>query len=1273
MKISFDNPHIYIPSGALSIKFNALGEARLVSASASAGSVIKVYYSGTTSEDIRRDLGVDVDGVSYRSFLLTAHDTVLSDSGQTIFIYAHVNTDGTALLTFTAMQPWHEDIKALTDTFYAQVDAEGKEHAKCSLKLDSVKYEWDVASDTGGEWWVYIGYATFNSSTGIYNDSQVDLGKLGTDIGIKTEELGGGAILFDNTTNKISLGEGWSFSSVISDSVNAVTAVFSKSITLAGRIISKVLNSSDTATDQDDEHVVSSGWLLGKWLPTFLTTLASKFLSKEHDDSTPYKLSMASADVKGDASIGNKLTANSAEVFTSTKTQTLNVDTTATIGTTLTARQQVTSPIHTTDSFTQNELLGQGAQVWEDSDKFGHVETDYLAVRKAAWFRSITIEEVKHVGGELILSAAACVLSRVQGRSDRHEVYYDSGDPSRNSEDAKSGEFSYFRCYFEKTANGREAYNEWQVGDQARCQEFHPSVGTSEDVRTQYYWRLVIAVGEETLTDADGISTEYYYIDLSNSEGTVIIGDDYEPGKGADTGSTVPQPNDSVVLLGHRGKTDLYRRSAQVYSTAELNSPSRRYYQDIKSFSPSSDNEIETLEWNSKQAHTRWHVGTTDEYILFDKDGLEIRAKKIFMSTGKTIEETIADMGGEITEVFLLTEAEGSPTPRVENNGTLVSGPLSPWDWTSDQYQSHDHAVCVTSQGLCYRWSNHPTHGWIWLSVSDKYLVDALQRTEALESTMSSITEDGVVLPGEKQTIIRLRDAITQQMEDVVSMYAVLGRALDGDDKLNFTSRYIAYTSAYNALYNDYKAILDSTLSIAEIPSGMDAHLTDYLQAYKELQVLVNKATGSYFVQTAESTKIGNRFFQSDGNGGYIVKEGGLVTTSEYAKIFAQQVLGDSSGTKTLSAEISASVENGISSATISADQVQLNGFISANDNLFIDRDANLYAEQGVFGGLVRHDYKVICNGNRLQYGYDSREQYTTEGASTAFKFWYNIDIRKAGALFMIYSRNGAYNTSTSDIGSNHSAYEGTVSERIRLKLPCFIEDTANSWHKSWNLIEARKYIGQTIRVIMNDVGCAEFELEGARYVNEVSVVDNPVFRKQTGSLIFSMGMVFELTCTADDIGRVYWLLRVLDSYITPTHDNKNMFLLPYYHWEGDYIRNLNSGVVAPMQKYDLYAQWQRIQSKYAALSKDKNFVSKNGGVNSGSLWKAYEDAYDRLTTECTTRNFVQDDGTYNTIFAHMEYTSTLEVKIASQPVAWVVNFAQAWDNYYAAYDALTK
>lgn len=1265
MNISFDNPHIYIPSGALSVKFNALGEARLVSASASAGAVIKVYYSGTTNDDIRRDLGVDVDGVSYRSFLLSAHDTVLADTGQTIYLYAHVSTDGTALLTFTALQPWHADIRALTETFYAQVDAEGHEHAKCSLMVDSVRYEWEVGPDAGGEWWVYLGLATFKSDTALYDEPQADFGKLGTDIGIKTEDLGGGAIRFDNTTHKISLGEGWSFAAVISDTVNAVTAVFSKSLSLAGRVISKVLTSVDASSDENDEHIVSSGWLLGKWLPAFLTTLASKFLSKEHDDTTPYKLTAANLASTGDATIAQKLTAHTANINTSTTTQTLHVDTTASVGTTLSAGQHVSSPTHLTTSFHQGELLGQGAQVWEDEDKFGHMETDYLSVRKAAWFRSITIEEVKHVGGELILSAAACVLSRVQGRGERDEVRYDSGDPALNGDEAKDDEFAYFRCYFEKTANGRNAYNEWMVGDQARCQEFRPSAGTSDNVRTQYYWRLVTAVGEETLTDADGISTEYYYIDLSNDSGEVELGVDYEPGKGADTGSTMPQPNDSVVLLGHRGKTDLYRRSAQVYSTAEANSPSRRYYQGIKSFVLSPDNEIETLEWNKAQAHTRWHVGTQSEHILFDKDGLEIRAKKIYLSTGQTIEETLANLGGEVTEVFLLNEDEGKPVPRVEHDGTVVSGPLSPWDWTAQQYPSHDRAVCVTSEGLCYRWSSHPTHGWIWLSVSDKYLIDALHRTETLETTVSSITQDGVILPGEKVVVIRLHDAIVQQKSDVDSIYQVLVDLDTDHNRTEITQAYLLYSHAYDVLVADYERIIEDPKPTVSVPGGMNSHLQDYLSTYAAFQVFVNRANGSFFRQSADMTEIGNKFFEKR-DGEWVASENKLVTGETFAGLFSTQVTSQGIAKQ---AYVQTSVENGIAAAQIGADQIQLNGFISANERFFVDKDANLYAEQGVFGGLVRNDYKVICAGNKYQYGYDSRKDTSLDSVD-----FFVIDVCKAGAYFMVYEAEqpgGAEDPHAFDSGGVRSVY-GPICPYLRIKLPCFTKISTDlypmTWRDAYDLTEARKYVGTKIRVLMKTTGVGTLEFNGGRrYAGGTYGADNYTKTTAIGGILYKLECV---TAMEQGYEHIFWRVEESMDFTTPMYDGHALWFLPFYHWEGDYLRHLEvEHVVRPQDKYVLHDRWQRIQSMHLALSKDKELIEANGGTASGSAWSTYLLRFSALKVSINLERPVLTEEIPASqrsqgLFQSMNYSTFLGAADMLPTV---------WDNYYTAYDALTR
>ena len=68
--------------------------------------------------------------------------------------------------------------------------------------------------------------------------------------------------------------------------------------------------------------------------------------------------------------------------------------------------------------------------------------------------------------------------------------------------------------------------------------------------QNRYYWRLVVGIGEETLEDGKF----YYFIDLSNTAGTLILsigGKDYTC-MGYDTSvvNDEPKVGDSLVQLG---------------------------------------------------------------------------------------------------------------------------------------------------------------------------------------------------------------------------------------------------------------------------------------------------------------------------------------------------------------------------------------------------------------------------------------------------------------------------------------------------------------------------------------------------------------------------------------------------------------------------------------------------------------------------------------------------------------------------------------------------
>lgn len=240
-------------------------------------------------------------------------------------------------------------------------------------------------------------------------------------------------------------------------------------------------------------------------------------------------------------------------------------------------------------------LLGTGGAIQIDQDGNSHAEFDYLTIRKIATFIELIIQEAKHVGGMLIVSPSGMKISKVE----ENETAY--------------------RCYFEQTDGDRTISNQFTVGTQARRQTFNLT-------EQAYYWRLVTAVGSD-------------YIDLSKTD--------------CDTGSTIPQPGDELVGLGHR--TDKTRQSAIIISAFGTDSPSIKYYQGIDSYSL-EDKAVKMDYYDPVSGRYKsvtygdTYVGDKDgsTYVKYDQgEGVEV-AGKIKLKAGSTGASQLEDLPDEI-------------------------------------------------------------------------------------------------------------------------------------------------------------------------------------------------------------------------------------------------------------------------------------------------------------------------------------------------------------------------------------------------------------------------------------------------------------------------------------------------------------------------------------------------------------------------------------------------------------------------------------------------
>jgi len=137
-------------------------------------------------------------------------------------------------------------------------------------------------------------------------------------------------------------------------------------------------------------------------------------------------------------------------------------------------------------------------------------------VAKVAHFFELSIDEIKSVGGQIILTDANATIDIVET--------LDNGN---------------FKCYFKATDGERKISQQFSANDQVVCATFDAATGTSYNVSNKFYWRLVTEVSQ-AVTKIDG--EDYHYIVLSNTD------------KDSDT-TSVPEAGDKIAQLGNRTNT----------------------------------------------------------------------------------------------------------------------------------------------------------------------------------------------------------------------------------------------------------------------------------------------------------------------------------------------------------------------------------------------------------------------------------------------------------------------------------------------------------------------------------------------------------------------------------------------------------------------------------------------------------------------------------------------------------------------------------------------
>lgn len=192
-----------------------------------------------------------------------------------------------------------------------------------------------------------------------------------------------------------------------------------------------------------------------------------------------------------------------------------------------------------------------GAAILKDKDGNWLIETDNLLVRKKATFTEVEIQEVHHVGGQMLLTAASATVVYVA--------------------ESENG----WRCYFRaEDSDGLAIENQWKEGDQAFCNTFNIAHNENGITGNHYLWRAVTNTGEGSETvEVDGVEIDLslcHYIELSSSN--------------AASNSDAPKIGDNLVQLGYQGTDDSNRQNAIIIAGAGANSPYIYQFTGINSF-----------------------------------------------------------------------------------------------------------------------------------------------------------------------------------------------------------------------------------------------------------------------------------------------------------------------------------------------------------------------------------------------------------------------------------------------------------------------------------------------------------------------------------------------------------------------------------------------------------------------------------------------------------------------------------------------------------------
>lgn len=138
----------------------------------------------------------------------------------------------------------------------------------------------------------------------------------------------------------------------------------------------------------------------------------------------------------------------------------------------------------------------QGFDLYMGEDGKSHLYIDYLTARTKFFAASAEVRKVSYSGGTTLFSNAGSTIMKVVDVLNESKAVI------------------AYKCYALADDGTTKTMNWWHPGMMALCQTFNVKAGDTDNLANRYYWRLVVGVGQETLSDGK----LYDYVILSNKK-----------------------------------------------------------------------------------------------------------------------------------------------------------------------------------------------------------------------------------------------------------------------------------------------------------------------------------------------------------------------------------------------------------------------------------------------------------------------------------------------------------------------------------------------------------------------------------------------------------------------------------------------------------------------------------------------------------------------------------------------------------------------------------